>query len=107
MSNSLVPAKFRNRIDRLAPAITLKALSALGATEMPKVIQRLYELAQDSNPRIALDAIEKILRYSGVEKFVEAGIKVASEAASENEDDEEEDDRAARRKRLARKYHPA
>ncbi len=103
--SDFLPTKYRSRMDRLAPSIAFRALSKIGKKRLPGIIQRLYDLAEDQNPRIALDAIEKIMKFSGVAAFVEAGIRVAAEQASEPDDgDEQEDDRATRRKALARKY---
>lgn len=106
MNTGIIPAKYRNRMDRLAPALAFAALSKTARKRLPRLVQRLYELAEDQNPRIALDAIEKILRFSGAQVFAETGIRLAAEATKGTEDpgDEEEDDRASRRKRLARKY---
>lgn len=98
--------KFRNRIDRLAPGIAFKALNEVARSEMPNVVRRLFTLVDDNNSAVALAAIDKILKYCGVEAFVNLGLKITEERMSGGGEggDPEEKQKTLRRKNLAKRY---
>lgn len=104
-SHALVSAKFRNRMDRIAPAIAFKALTQQ-RKRLPNIVRRLLDMAEDQDPSIALAAIKELRSWMGLDAFIAAGIKAAQEASGDGAEDEEED-RASRRKSLARKYADA
>lgn len=104
MDKSLVASKFRNRRDRFAPHLALRELNGLSRKRMPGVVRRLYDLAESDNESISLAAINTLLKFVGLDKFVEMGIKMAAEQEGGGDEDEDDEEERRRRKRLAKRY---
>lgn len=103
MKKHALALKYRGRMDRLAPAIAIAEMSRVAKKKLPSVIRRLFEMATDRDPRVALKAVAELREWMGVSAFIAAGLKRMSEAPPDEEDDEE-DDRDERDRRVAKRY---